>query len=136
MPLEYSMEKECSCTHLSKKKISPDRVMNNFNILAITKSDNSNYPEDGEFTSLLKCKKCNGYYLIDIHNSLYHDQDSVSIIKYSPIINEDKLVKIINNLEGIITNTELDEYSKLRKIITQVLEKNREQEIKPYENLN
>jgi hypothetical protein len=110
--------------------------MKKFYILAVTKSDNDLIPEEGGFTSLLKCPECNSYYLVDLHDSEYPNQNTVLIKNYNSKIDEEGLIKIVKRLEGIITDVELDEYSKLRSFITNTISKDGKDDIDINENKN
>jgi len=130
------MEEKCYCESHSKEEIYPNEILRKFKVMALSGSNDIHRPEQGEFTSLLKCPRCNSYYLMDIHNSLYPNQETVSIKKYNPKIDEVGLIKIVNCLEGIITDIELDEYSKLRYFISNIISKDRKDDMDINENTN
>ena len=126
------MEEECTCNYFDGKETPPQKIMDNFKAIAISKAYCHPIPDDGEFTTLLKCPKCNSYYLMNVHNSLYPNQETVTISRYKPTIEEEGLVKIIKSLEGIITDIELNEYSEMRSIIKKQF--NKKKIIKPLFN--
>ncbi len=130
------MEERCYCKSFEGKQCSPEMIMKKFYILAVTKSDNESIPEDGGFTSLLKCPECSSYYLVDLNDSGYSNQNTVFIKKYNSKIDEAGLIKIVKGLEGIVTDTELDEYSKLRSFITNTISKDRKNDMDINENTN
>jgi hypothetical protein len=116
------MEKECSCNYFEKIKEPSDEIFKNLNIIATSEFDYSSSPENGESTAILKCPKCNSYYLLNINNSLDPNKDIISIKAYTPKTDENGLVKILKNWKGIITDIEMDECSEIyedgRKFIT------------------
>lgn len=113
-------KENCSnCGSYESRIYSPQMVMRKFNILAITKSDNKETPEDGGFTSLLKCPNCNSYYLADLQDSEYPDQNKVIVKRYQPKIEESELIKTINRLEGILSQIEIDAVSITKSILNE-----------------
>lgn len=114
------MEKEnCECNSFQNKGYSPQIIMKKFYILAATKSDNPSSPKDGGFTSLLKCPDCGSYYLVNLHDSDYPNQDTISIEKYKPKIEEKELKKVINRLEGILSPIEIDAVSIAKSVLNE-----------------
>ena len=112
--MDKIIEEKCICTYFDKKESDPQKIMNNFDVVAMSvpygqRSD----PKDKEFTSLLQCPKCQSYYLMDVHNSLYPNQETVYVVRYPPKVDVDILIGTIKSLEGIVTDIELDDYSKL-----------------------
>jgi len=130
------MEKDCTCKSFEKKEILPEDVLNNFNIITRSQPEKSFKTEEGGYTSLLKCLRCKSYYLMNIYNSLYLNQKTLSIRKYNPKIDEIGLVKILKNMKGIISDIEMDEYSGLYAIINKALRSVKKYRKKSNENKN
>lgn len=118
--MEKENKEDCeNCGSFESKRYSPQMVMRKFHILAVTKSNNGETPEEGGFTSLLKCPRCNSYYLVDLQDSEYPDQNNVIVKKYQPKIEEAELIKTMNRLEGILSPIEIDGASITRSILNE-----------------
>jgi hypothetical protein len=110
------MDKNCVCNYFDEKESPPQKVMNNFEVVAMSIPYGDPDPKDKEFTSLLQCPKCQSYYLMHVHNSIYPNQETVSVGRYQPKVDVDILIGTIKSLEGIVTSIELDDYSELRAV--------------------
>lgn len=133
MKIEDKHKDKCNnCGSFESKRYSPLSVMRKFYILAVTKSDNSSDPEYGGFTSLLKCPECSLYYLVNLHDSEYPNQENVLLEKYNPKLEEGELIKTINRLEGILSPIEIDGMS----VIKSIFNEDRKKESIQDENIN
>jgi hypothetical protein len=133
--MENKMEEKCYCSYFEKRGISSEEIFKKFHVLSSSESNNSHSLQKGEFTSLLKCSKCNSYYLMNACDSSNSNNYNLPIRKYFPKVDETGLIKTLKSLEGIITGKELDYYSEFRLIIKNILIEKRNKERKN-ENLN
>jgi hypothetical protein len=108
------MEKNnCSCKAFDGKENHPKDIEDNFDFITRSKPKKS-FSTKGKYTSLIKCPKCYSYYLMNIYNPRYSNQKTLSIRKYDPKVEERLLIGTLKFLEGIVTDSTLDEYSAVR----------------------
>ena len=107
------MKKDCSCKDdLEGKGLSYKKVIKNFKMVSSTLSELFNEPQDETSTSILKCKKCNSYYIIYDYGGNASNNEAIKIIKYSPNITDKGLEKILNQFKGIVSEEKIEEYSR------------------------
>lgn len=116
------MEEKCECNYFGKKLSDLPEIIKTFKLVGMSGSkDGARYGE-GEFTAIVKCKKCNSYYIFDSYKDELIGEDSVSVRKYIPKIKVDDkgLEKILKLFEGIVDEQDIENYfgylEKLRKI--------------------
>jgi hypothetical protein len=114
------MEEECYCNSFDRKENYFSKFLKMFNIIASSNIKREKKTSNIAYTIILKCKKCNSYYIWDSHSEEYYDNNKISAKKYSPKTDDDGLRKILRDFKGFINEQEIDEYSqllgKLRKI--------------------
>lgn len=115
------MEDYCKCDNYEEKGISPEEIFKNFIQISYSEAHKGKYSNCMEFTSLLKCSKCNSYYLMNRSNSLDKEKSVIFIKRYYPKVDEPILIKTLKSLEGVITKKELDECSELSLTVTNML---------------
>ncbi|MGY4884811.1 MAG: hypothetical protein ACP5NZ_04510 [Nanobdellota archaeon] len=103
------MEENCKCEEFNGKEDYFYKFLKNFNIIAASNLKKSEQEDKVCYTSILKCRKCNSYYIWDSYTDEYDEEDKVSARKYNPQVKEDDLRKILNNLEGIISEENINE---------------------------
>jgi hypothetical protein len=123
--MEKENKEECYCTSFEKGGISPEKVFKKFKVLFSSGSNKPRSPEEGEFTSLLKCYKCDSYYLMDVCDPSNSNSSNLPIKRYYPKVEEIVLIKTLKSLEGIITIKEFDECCDLTLTVLNVLNKNK-----------
>ena len=104
-------------TLIIEKNNSTKKVLQNLNILISSKCKYPELSKNGESTAILKCPKCNSYYIWNRYNCFYPDEEPISIKKYIPKIDDKGLTKLLKNFEGIMSEEEIDDYSGLYSII-------------------
>ena len=95
------MEKECYCDSFNKNGNSFSKFLNTFDIIASSKYKRNEKIGLKECTVILKCKKCDSYYLWNIYSQIYSENDSILAKKYIPKTDEKKLKQILKKIEGI-----------------------------------
>jgi|WetSurMetagenome_2_1015567.scaffolds.fasta_scaffold184320_2 hypothetical protein len=114
------MKKPCLCESFDEKEDTFGKSLKVFMVIA-----SSNIINDGsglrfDHTKIMKCRNCNSYYIWDAHSKEYYSNDSISMKKYSPKTDDDGLKKALGDVNGVVSESEIDWHSglveKLREI--------------------
>jgi hypothetical protein len=114
------MGKECYCSSFDRKANYFSELSKIFEIIASSEFKDKGGLGGEEHTSILKCKKCGSYYIWNNSEVNYLDDDLVSARKYAPNVDDNVLKKILNSLDGIVSERKLDEHSKLRNKLKKI----------------
>lgn len=107
------MKKQCLCESFDKKENSFGKSLKGFDVIA-----SSNIIREGEvlkvdYTKIMKCRDCNSYYIWDTHSKEYYSNDNISMRKYSPKTDDDGLRKALEDVNGVVSEGEIDWHSSL-----------------------
>lgn len=111
------MKEKCECNSFDGGLQEYSKLYSIFETVATSKFKDGGRCGEGEYTEILKCKKCNSYYIWDSYSGVYLRGDRVSGRRYTPAIDDEGLVKILKNLEGNVKESEIEMYSKALKIL-------------------
>lgn len=96
------MDEECNCGSLDGKFMYYNEFLKPFHIIASSK------PKENKNTTLLKCRKCESYYLWDGYGMEYRGEGEISLKKYFPKTEDSKIRRIMNLTEGVINEKMLE----------------------------
>jgi hypothetical protein len=111
--IEDNKKDKCLCSSFDGKSNYFSKFRKMFNIIASSNIKDDGNGLDTSNTKIIKCNKCNSYYIWDSYKEDYYDNDKVSARKYSPNVNDDGLRKILETVDGLIDEKNIDERSQL-----------------------
>jgi hypothetical protein len=112
------MEEKCSCEPFSTGIDYYSKLYEVFDEIASSGFKDASRCGEGENTIILKCKKCNSYYMWDNYSGVYFEGDKVGgIRKFVPKVDDKGLIKILKNLKGTVMEGEIRMYSETLKIL-------------------
>jgi hypothetical protein len=118
--MEENNEEQCYCKSFDEKLNYYSELFKIFNVIASSNFKDARKCGEGEYTSILSCKKCKSYYIFNSYSGFYSDDDKVSARKYIPKTDDDGLRRILEKDKGVVSQKSIDERSqlleKLRKI--------------------
>jgi hypothetical protein len=111
---------ECSCSSFEKKTNYLPEFLEGFNIIASSNIKDRKKGVNATNTKIIQCKECNSYYILDNYNKEYPYNEKISLRKYSPKVNDNRLRKILKTAYGTIGEYELDDRSQLLKKLKKI----------------
>jgi len=123
------MEEECYCNSFSNRFNSIEEIFKALYPVCSSKFKKGEMIGEKEKTYVLKCKKCNSYYLWDKYKGVFSEDKGIIIRKYLPKTDDKGLKMILKTMEGIVDERDIDDTSqllgKLRKIELNRIDKRR-----------
>jgi hypothetical protein len=111
-------EKDCECKPFNTGIDYYSKLFEVFDEIASSRFKDAARCGEGENTIILKCKKCNSYYIWDNYSGVYLKGDKVGGVReFIPDIDDKGLVKILKNLKGTVMDGDIKLHSKALKIL-------------------
>jgi hypothetical protein len=102
------MEEDCYCNTFNGKSNYFSEFLKTFKVIAASNFKGGEDDKRWEHTEIVKCKKCNSYYIRDSNTRRYFDDDKISAKKYTPTIDDEGLKRILKGLEGIVSESDIE----------------------------
>jgi len=115
------MKEECHCSSFDRKCNCFSEFLKIFDIIASSKLKSGEKYGEVAYTAILKCKKCNSYYLWDSYSQIYSEKEDLILArKYIPKTDEKDLQLILRGMEGVVDENKIDELSQLSEKLRQI----------------
>lgn len=112
------MEKECECNPFSTGIDYYSKLFEVFDEIASSRFKDAARCGEGENTIILKCKKCNSYYVWYNYSGVYFEEDKVGgVRKFIPEVDDKGLQKVLKNMKGTIEEGDIKINSQALNII-------------------